>query len=312
MIVANLDGPTQVYLSNGTTTPFAGVSAYTLTGGDDAPSLAVVTDPVSGRQDLLVGTAGNGVLFYKNDGAAEPFQADTPVTIGSNSAYVTSMVMGDVNGDNLSDLIVGANDGSVKLWVNSGTGTPFSGAGNVIAAGVANSGPALVALGHFHDSTGLPDLAVVNSSGSTSGSLEIYENNSTGESAPFVGEQPIVTGYGGITAMVDINPSNTGKYDSLAVALTDSQGDSSAFVLANTFTNSPSDMFTPLQIVGTDGASSLAVADFNDDGNPNLVVGRKGAASEVFLGNGTGNPYKYAEMSPSMTQKYFLFSEEHR
>jgi len=77
-----------------------------------------------GDLDMLCGNVGGTLTYFKNTGNKHApawskvanWAPVNAINVGSYSAPE----LGDINGDNLPDLIVGANDGSLKYYMNTG------------------------------------------------------------------------------------------------------------------------------------------------------------------------------------------------
>ncbi len=73
-----------------------------------------------GREDLLLGTWGGEIAYYRNTGDGFASVSDTYLELerGSNSAPV----LGDIDGDGDLDLFVGSSGGEVHFYRNEGSG----------------------------------------------------------------------------------------------------------------------------------------------------------------------------------------------
>ena len=187
-----------------------------------------------------------------------------------------SLAMGDFNGDGNADLaIANAGDASVTVLLGNGSGGFTAASGSPFAVG---ANPYSVAVADFNGD-GNTDLAIANAG---DGTLTVLLGNGSGgftaaSGSPFaVGTNPYSV------AVADFN--GDGNAD-LAVA---NQGDGTVTVLLGNgsggFTAASGSPFA----VGTN-PYSVAVADFNGDGNPDLAVANYGSGTvTVLLGDGSG------------------------
>ena len=103
-------GPSKLFLSNGTSTPFSSAGIALGTGGDtDMTTLVVlanVTGHANGLPDLILGNDGQPDRLFVNSGDANPFDG-TPYNIGDGTDDTTCLAVADVNGDGKPDLVRG-------------------------------------------------------------------------------------------------------------------------------------------------------------------------------------------------------------
>jgi len=153
-----------------------------------------------GRKDLLVGRADGLVTLFLNVGTddAPHFDGGSPVQVGAPEAK-SDLDVGaratprtiDWDGDGRKDLVVGAYDGRLRLYLNEGTddAPDFHTEQIIQAAGVdlvvptLRSSPDVVDLTH----DGRKDVLV----GNTEGQLLLYENTGTNELPDFSGHTEI-------------------------------------------------------------------------------------------------------------------------
>jgi hypothetical protein len=302
---ANCNGNVGVLLGNGDGT-FQATQSYA-SGGYTAVSVAVGDFDVDGKTDLVVAnqcqSSGNcsngnvGVLLGNGDGT---FQTAQNYASGGNNT--ASVAVSDLSGDGPADLVVAnqcqalgnCNVGSVSILIGNGDGT-FQTAQNYVSDGV------------FAQSAGVgdwngdkkPDLAIVNqcqTSGNCDGTVTILLGNGDGtfQSPPSYA---------------------SGGYEADAVAVGDLNGDGKPdLVVANlcqSISCSPGNNGTVSVLLGNGdgtfqpaqkyttagfGTSSVAIGDFNGDGNADVVVANQcstsdcesGGSVSILLGNGNG------------------------
>jgi hypothetical protein len=291
LLVLSISGVVGVLLGNGDGT-FQPAVTYE-TGGTNAFSMAVADVNGDGKPDLLVAntTVGNnatptlGVLLGNGDGTFQPALAN-PLSI---SPYAVAVA--DVNGDGKPDVVVASTcsdvnckHGVLGVMLGNGDGTfqPAmtydSGGNQTISVAVADV-----------NGDGKPDLLAVNwlcDSNCQYGSVGVMLGNGDGTF------QPAVT-YG------------SGGSDAVAVAVADVNGDGKPDLLvANDFCTPTSvnagagvllgngdGTFQPAVTYCSGGASnaggpyqSVAVADVNGDGKPDLLMANYCPSVDPFNG----------------------------
>lgn len=196
----------RVYLNTGTASaPGFGGFFYAQAAGADLTTPAagclglyprVVHWDGDGRKDLLVGQSDGTLKLFRNIGtdAAPTFDGGMPLDVGAPGAKSpidvgsrATPVPTDWNGDGVEDLLVGALDGTLRVYVNQGTdGAPdFRAETRVQADGAdlvvpsVRSSPAVADL----DGDGVRDLL----SGNTAGQLVLYRNLGSNAAPIFAG-----------------------------------------------------------------------------------------------------------------------------
>ncbi len=258
--------------------------------GPSAASVAIADLNGDGKLDLAVVNSGLGtvaVLLGNGDGT---FQTAVPYSTGGGNP--NAVAIGDVNGDGKPDIVVAnaadqsGSAGSVSVLLSNGDGT-FQ-APVTYSAWAANS----VAIADVNGD-GYPDLVVADDCGGVdcnSDGVSVLLNNGDGTFQPAVTYG--VPGYLAVSvAVADVN--NDGKPDLLVAndCLDFSCQTGSVVVLLG---NGDGTFQPGTAYAAGVGATSLAVADLNGDGNPDLVVADMGVwpntygEVSVLLGNGDG------------------------
>jgi VCBS repeat-containing protein len=294
------------------------LSTLPISVGAVGASNAIAVADLNGDKTLDIvtaGGAGSPSRIYINSGPA----AFTAADVGDASEDSRAVLIGDVNGDGLPDIVF-ANFGPTSVYLNKGSGV-FQLAAKV---GTANSrGAVLVDL--FGDS--LPELVLANASGdasvyrNTAGVFSLELTLPTGPTtsvatADFNGDQRADLVFGRDTstlpatpgALVFLNTSTTaGSFflsDTLgaslngAVAAADIDLNSSNDIVvanetgahqvyANSGTSSGTFNLFPQQL-GFAGAVSVATGKFSVDGRLDVALGGSGGVA-IFYNDGAGN-----------------------
>jgi hypothetical protein len=252
----------------------------TITVGYYPYSIAVGDFNGDGNLDLAVANYASGtVSILLGDGTGN-FSAGATLTVG-NSPY--SIAAGDFNGDGNLDLAVANSaDGTVSILLGDGTGN-FTLAATVT---VGNS-PHSVVAGDFLGNGNL-DLAVANSG---DGTVSILKGDGTGNFSSFP-NSPVTVGY--TPTSVAVGDFNGDGILDLAVA-NECGNDprcSSAGTVSILLSDGAGNFLPAVTSPVTVGVNpwSIAVGDFNNDGNLDLAVANftNGTVS-VLLGDGAGN-----------------------
>jgi len=232
---------------------------------------STATDPTQGGVDPT-----RTITWQVNDGApASPLLVPIPPANVGPGTDLQHIATADFNGDGILDLAT-ANGGTNSVAVLLGNSNGTFGAATTFPAGLT---PFYLAVGEFNGD-GIKDLAVANFSASGSVSV-LLGNGSGGFGAP--------TGLSmgsGTTAVAVGDFNNDGKADLAATALNGGIGTVSVRLGTGT---GAFGVATPFFIGPGSEPSSLAVGDFNNDGNADLAVTNQGPDTiTVLLGNGTG------------------------
>ena len=249
------------------------VAAADLNGDGLVDVIAVNTN--STTVSVLLNTTANGSL-------TAAFDADQEFATGN---LPQSVVVADINGDGLPDLAI-ANylDNTVSVLVNNtANGSAIANFADQQVFSAGNS-PQSVAAGDINGD-GLPDLVVVGASDNTVGVLFNTTMASSG-TVGFASQQTFTAAsYSQSVVIRDVNG------DGLPDVIVEDENSNTVAVLANTTsTGSATASFTAEQDFhyGTDGwGFSVAVADMNGDGLPELIAVNTPDGSVSVLLNAT-------------------------
>ena len=246
--------------------------------GDGIPDLAV---PLYGSNEI-------GILLGQGNGTfAAPVMASVPGSI----VDITQVVVGDFNADGIPDLAVIDRDNSaVDILLGNGDGSFAGEATEPSISGVPN----YIATGDFNGD-GKTDLAVTESAGT----IAILLGNGDGT---FAASESVNSGISGApVAVADFNLD--GKPD---LALAAGTGASEAVVVftgnGNGTFNSPFSGSSPTSTSDT----WIQVADFNQDGAPDVVLADSNGSATVFLNNGTGSLSQSFPVVSGLNVPYYL------
>jgi hypothetical protein len=248
--------------------------------GDGIPDLAV---PLYGSNDIAI-------LLGKGDGTfAEPVLASVP----GSSVDIEQIVAGDFNGDGIPDLAVIDGDSStVDILLGNGDGTFTAETTNPPISGI----PLNLTTGDFNGD-GKTDLAVTENSGT----IAILLGNGDGTFAPSGSVNSASSGSPSPIAVADFN--RDGKLD---IAVTVGTGTSEAVVVltgnGNGTFNSPSSGQNPTST----SVTWIQVADFNQDGAPDVVLADSSGSATVFLNNGGGLLSQSFPVVSGLSVPYYL------
>ena len=271
IVIVNL-GDNNVGVLLNTTDPGAATASFaaqhTFATGASPVSVAVTDVNGDGKADLVVvNTTDDSVSVLLNTtdpGATTPSFADQQAF--ATGGYSYGVAAGDLNGDGKPDFVVANfNSSDVSVLLNTtlpGTATPSFATQQTFATGTQ---PNFVVVADVNGD-GKPDLVTPSLNGGTVSVL--LNSTSAGADTPnFATQQPFTVGLSPVSvAVADVN--GDGRPDLIATSSSNTVG-----VLLNTASPGAALSFAPLKSFATGGTpNSIAVADVNGDGKPDLVV----------------------------------------
>jgi hypothetical protein len=246
--------------------------------GDGVPDLAV---PLYGYNEIAI-------LLGKGDGTFEgPVMASVPGSV----VDITQIVVGDFNGDGIPDLaVIDSDSSSVDILLGSGGGAFTPQATKPPISGI----PLHIATGDFNGD-GKTDLAVAE----TSGTIAILLGNGDGT---FAASGPVNSGISGSPiAVSDFN--GDGKLDIAVAAGTGTS--ESVIVLTGNGDGTFNSTFSAQSPTST-SVTWIQVADFNQDGTPDVVLADSSSSATVFLNNGGGSLSESFPVVSGLSVSYLL------
>ena len=268
LVCANATGNTLSVLTNNGSGRFAVASSISL---DSAPYSVTAADVNGdGKTDLISANYGGNSLSVLTNNGSGGFVLAAALPVGASPAAVTAA---DVNGDGKTDLIsANYGDNSLSVLTNNGSG------GFGLAALPTVGVQPLCVMAADVNGDGKLDLISANWGANT---LTVLTNNGSGG---FVLAATLTVGAGpaGVTS-ADVN--GDGKLD--LISANPGYGDGNTLTV---LTNNGSGGFglAATLAVGA-GAYSVAAADVNGDGQPDLISANYNADTlTVLTNNGSG------------------------
>jgi len=269
IVVSNFgNGTASVFMHS--TTPGSFLAATTLTTGGQPNQVVSADINGDGFPDLVFADMnGNAIVMLQN--ASSPGQFEAPLNLATGG-QTASVAIADVNGDGKPDIVAtvfdsNGNNGQVMVFLQSAT-TP-----GTFAAGVAypaGAQPEAVRVADVNGD-GLPDLIVANQGPGTDGSgtpgvSVLLQNSAT--AGTFLAPVTYPTPWGPVDVAVgDLN--GDGKPDLVVASLGPDPTGAVSVLLQGTTAGT----FNPATVFqGYGEPLSVAIADLNGDGHPDIAV----------------------------------------
>src|SRR5580658_1595689 len=287
-VVANFtDGTLSVFLGNSLTPgTFQAPSTVTVGAGPAWISTGffnVKNDTTNTVVDLAVANQTAGTVSILHGNGDGTFTAEPTLTLPSG-AGPTAIAVGDFNDDGFPDLaVVNKNANTVSIFLGNGDET-FQAPTTLVTG---NAPTAIVAQAFNPNAPAIIDLAVTNSTDNT---LQIFLGNGKGAFTNGVTYDTGVTPVYVASADVDLDGNlDLAVADSGAATSANSVGNSISVFLGNGDGTFIKPGGARMDFAAGTTPTSFVIADFNDDGIPDLGVTASGDnAFALMLGAGGG------------------------
>ena len=196
-LITGNNGVNRLYLNNGSSMPFMGVAAMSLTADSaDTRSLATGDIDADGDLDLVVGNSGAPDRIYLNNGTRNPFMGVVGMNLdAARSSDTRAVVVKDLNSDGWLDILVGHANADNLLYLNTKMpATPFAG---VTPYAFTGDQPTVDLQSVDIDVDGDMDILVTRLPASGSGTHKVYLNNGR-QDTPFGSTKPTLINPSGI------------------------------------------------------------------------------------------------------------------
>ncbi|ETR72762.1 MAG: hypothetical protein OMM_01464 [Candidatus Magnetoglobus multicellularis str. Araruama] len=298
LITGNEYNRIRLYLNNGTSDPFNGVTGIDLSDRDEfTVALKVIDINNDSHLDVIAGNAGEENRLYLNNGTANPFENVQAQQISPARHLTFAIDAADIDNDGDIDVIAGNSFAINYIYLNNGTTKPFE---NVIPIAVTNdvSDTYGLAVGDI-DNNGFVDLVFANF-----GHNRVYLNNGTLSSWTESNLSDDISDTVTI-ALHDIN--NDGSLDCLC----GNEGINRLYV--NNGTATPFSSVEHFDI--TDDAhitNTLIFEDMDNDGDSDIIAGNENQINRLYINNGfvAGGESFYADSDRSKALAYGDFNND--
>lgn len=132
-LLPDVDAALQLFLNNGSATPFANVTGDVLMASESVGSVAIGDVDGDADLDILAGVYGPAASLLLNNGTSAPFDGVQAQSVGETSEirWRHVVTLADMNADTWPDLLVAAfssitNDSQHRVILNNGSPQPFA------------------------------------------------------------------------------------------------------------------------------------------------------------------------------------------
>jgi hypothetical protein len=283
MVVSNFGSGTASVFLHDPANPGKYLAATTLTTGGQPNQVVAADINGDGKPDLVfadLSTSGNAIVLIQSATAAGTFAAPLNLSTG---AMTSSVAVGDLNGDGKPDIVTAnfdsnGNNGSVTIFFQNASSPGTFAAGVSFPAGAQ---PQSVRIADVNGD-GLPDLIVANrgpgNDGTGTPGVSVLLQDAT-HPGSFLAPVTYSTPWGAIDVAVgDLN--GDGKPDLVVASL--GPGPTGAVSVLLQSTTTAGTFGTATSYPGYGQPLSVAIADLNGDGHPDIAVA-DGYSATVML-----------------------------
>jgi FG-GAP-like repeat/FG-GAP repeat len=283
MVVSNFGSGTASVFMHDPANPGKYLAATTLTTGGQPNQVVAADINGDGKPDLVfadLSTSGNAIVLIQSATAAGTFAAPLNLSTG---AMTSSVAVGDLNGDGKPDIVTAnfdsnGNNGSVTIFFQNASSPGTFAAGVSFPAGAQ---PQSVRIADVNGD-GLPDLIVANrgpgNDGTGTPGVSVLLQDAT-HPGSFLAPVTYSTPWGAIDVAVgDLN--GDGKPDLVVASL--GPGPTGAVSVLLQSTTTAGTFGTATSYPGYGQPLSVAIADLNGDGHPDIAVA-DGYSATVML-----------------------------
>lgn len=283
LVVSNFGSGTASLFMHDPANPGKYLAATTLTTGGQPNQVVAADIDGDGKPDLVfadLSASGNAIVLIQSATAVGTFA--TPLNL-STGAMTSSVAVGDLNGDGHPDIVTAnfdgnGNNGSVTIFFQNASSPGTFAAGVTFPAGAQ---PQSVRIADVNGD-GLPDLIVANrgpgNDGTGMAGVSILLQDAT-HPGTFLAPVTYATAWGATdVAVADLN--GDGKPDLAVVSL--GPGPNGAVSVLLQSTTAPGTFGTATSYPGYGQPLSVAIADLNGDGLPDIAVA-DGYSATVLL-----------------------------
>jgi FG-GAP-like repeat/FG-GAP repeat len=285
MVVSNFGNGTASVFMHDPANPGKYLAATTLTTGGQPNQVVSADINGDGKPDLVfadLSTNGNAVVLLQNATTTGTFAAPLNLPTGGMTA---SVAVGDLNGDGKPDIVattfdINGNNGQVVIFFQNAASPGTFAAGVTFPAGAQPQAVRIMDV----NGDGLPDLVVANRGPGTDGtgapgvSVLLQDPAHPGS---FLAPVNYSTPWGAIDVAVgDLN--GDGKPDLVVASIGPAPNGAVSVLLQST--TAPGTFGTASSYPGFGQPLSVAIADLNGDGHPDIAVA-DGYSATVMLQN---------------------------